>query len=325
MQRHQTSGRWQLGLSLSVLTTVLWGVLPTALSILLQELDGYTITWFRFLLAGAVLMLYLGWQRDLPGQKSGWQEWRSLRLSWQEWGLWAIATLCIGLDYILFLGGIAGTSPANAEILAQLAPVLMGLGAIAFFKERFTSVQRLGLVILTAGFALFFHDKLQVLSAVSASYWRGNGLTVLASLVWAIYALTQKQLLQRLSSSLTTLVMYLICALVLAPLAHPQALLQLDGLHLGLLLFCSLNTLISFGAFAESLNHWEASKISAICALTPVFTLLSVVLLSHWVPALVSPEPLTALGLLGALIVTGGSVLIAGGSAPDLDDVGGDR
>ncbi|MEY3256869.1 MAG: hypothetical protein RLZZ29_2004, partial [Cyanobacteriota bacterium] len=36
---HQTSGHWRLGLTLSLLTAFLWGVLPVALKMTLQVLD----------------------------------------------------------------------------------------------------------------------------------------------------------------------------------------------------------------------------------------------------------------------------------------------
>lgn len=56
---HRSSGRWQLGLVLSLLTTFLWGIVPIALAIVIQALDVYTITWFRFLLSFALLACYL--------------------------------------------------------------------------------------------------------------------------------------------------------------------------------------------------------------------------------------------------------------------------
>jgi len=48
---HEISGRWRLGLFLSLTTAILWGVLPIALKGLLQYMDVNTITWFRFLIA----------------------------------------------------------------------------------------------------------------------------------------------------------------------------------------------------------------------------------------------------------------------------------
>jgi drug/metabolite transporter (DMT)-like permease len=78
-----------------------------------------------------------------------------------------------------------------------------------------------------------------------------------------------------------------------------------------MLLFCGLNTLLAYGAFAEALDHWEASRVSAVLALTPIVTLVSVWAVSHIVPSLIAPERLTALGVLGALLVVVGSIAIA--------------
>jgi drug/metabolite transporter (DMT)-like permease len=78
-----------------------------------------------------------------------------------------------------------------------------------------------------------------------------------------------------------------------------------------MLLFCGLNTLIAYGAFAEALEHWEASRVSAVLALTPIVTLISVWAVSLLVPTLIAPEHLTILGVLGAVLVVAGSSAIA--------------
>jgi drug/metabolite transporter (DMT)-like permease len=302
MSLHQTSGRWRLGLALSLVTTFLWGILPIALSVALQALDVYTVTWFRFVLAFGLLGIYLAARKQLPEP----EKLRSASL-----GLLAIATIFLGLNYLLFLQGMVQTSPTNAQVLIQLAPVLMGLGALAVFKERYTLHQWVGLGVLSLGLALFFHEQLKMVIAAPATYLLGNGLLVIASATWAIYALAQKQLLQKLPSSTIMLVIYGGCAILFSPLATPQPLLILTPLQWGMLLFCGLNTLIAYGAFAEALEHWEASRVSAVLALTPIVTLISVWAVSLLVPTLIAPEHLTILGVLGAVLVVAGSSAIA--------------
>jgi drug/metabolite transporter (DMT)-like permease len=302
MSLHQTSGRWRLGLALSLVTTFLWGILPIALSVALQALDVYTVTWFRFVLAFGLLGVYLAARKQLPEP----EKLRSASL-----GLLAIATIFLGLNYLLFLQGMVQTSPTNAQVLIQLAPVLMGLGALAVFKERYTLHQWVGLGVLSLGLALFFHEQLKMVIAAPATYLLGNGLLVIASATWAIYALAQKQLLQKLPSSAIMLVIYGGCAILFSPLATPQPLLILTPLQWGMLLFCGLNTLIAYGAFAEALEHWEASRVSAVLALTPIVTLISVWAVSLLVPTLIAPEQLTILGVLGAVLVVAGSSAIA--------------
>ena len=46
MELHRTTGNWRLGLGLSLITVVLWGLVPVALAIVLTKLDTYTINWF---------------------------------------------------------------------------------------------------------------------------------------------------------------------------------------------------------------------------------------------------------------------------------------
>lgn len=92
MSLHQTSGRWRLGLALSLITVFMWGILPLALTITLQVLDVYTITWFRFLMAFGLLALFLATRQQFPSL----QQLRSASL-----GLLAIATLFLGGNYLL--------------------------------------------------------------------------------------------------------------------------------------------------------------------------------------------------------------------------------
>lgn len=302
MKLHQTSGRWRLGLALSLVTIFLWGILPIALAVTLQVLDVYTVTWFRFLMAFGLLALYLATRQQLPS----WQKLRSASL-----GMLAIATLFLGVNYLFYVQGLAQTSPTNAQVLIQLAPVLMGLGALAVFKERYTLYQWGGVGVLTLGFALFFHERLKTVLTAQATYLLGNGILVIAAIAWAIYALVQKQLLQKLSSFSIMLVIYGGCTLLFTPFATPQRLFTLSPLHLGMLLFCGLNTLIAYGAFAEALEHWEASRVSAVLALTPLVTLASVWIASQVTPTLLAPENLTVLGVFGAIFVVIGSMAIA--------------
>ncbi|WP_042341664.1 DMT family transporter [Calothrix sp. PCC 7507] len=299
---HQSSGRWRLGLALSMLTVFLWGILPIALTVTLQVLDVYTVIWFRFSVSFGLLAIYLGVQGKLPTLE---------RLRAASWKLLAIATIFLALNYLLFLQGLSLTSPANAEVIIQLSSLLLGLGGLVIFKEHYQLRQWLGVSVLILGYILFFHEQLTNLITGHGQYLLGSGLVVLGSAAWAIYALAQKQLLQSLSSAQIMLIIYGGCAFLFTPFAKNQIVLTLSNLHLGMLLFCALNTLIAYGAFAESLAHWEASRVSAVIALAPIVTLIAVETVSVIVPALIPHEKMTLLGIFGAVLVVVGAVVIA--------------
>jgi drug/metabolite transporter (DMT)-like permease len=302
MTLHQSSGKWRLGLALSLLTVFLWGILPIALKVTLQGLDPYTVTWFRFIMSFALLGIYLATRKQLVT----WEKLRSIPLS-----LLAIASIFLAINYILYLLGLAYTNPANAQVLIQLAPVLMGLGGIYIFKERYTLIQWTGLGVLTLGFALFFNEQLKTLITSQGKYLFGSSLIIVAAIVWAVYSLAQKQLLQELSSANIMLLIYGICAVLFAPFAHPEAIPQLTPLQFFMLIFCGFNTIIAYGAFAESLEHWEASRVSAVLSTTPIVTMLSVWLVALLFPTWIVTNNLTILGVLGASLVVVGSMTIA--------------
>jgi drug/metabolite transporter (DMT)-like permease len=300
MLLHQSSGRWRLGLSLSLTTVCLWGVLPIALKVVLQAVDVYTVTWFRFLVSFWLLAIYLGvkGQLGIGRQKLG-----KTRLD-----LLAIATLFLAANYLFYLKGLQETSPTNAQVIIQLAPVMMGIGGLMIFKERYTLRQWVALGILVLGMLLFFNEHLHHLATAPTQYLWGSVYIVIAAATWAVYALAQKQLLQQIPSTIIMLVIYGGSALLFTPFVSPAALATLTPLQWGMLLFSALNTFIAYGAFAEALDHWEASKVSAVLSTTPIITLSSVFAVSLLFPTLVPLEPITGVAVTGAILVVLGSL-----------------
>lgn len=299
---HQISGRWRLGLGLSLMTALLWGVLPIALTITLQAVDVYSMTWFRLFVSFVILLIFLGSKQQLPS-------WKTFNPT--TWKLLLIAILSLALNYILFLQGLAMTSATTAQVVIQLAPFLMGLGGLVFFREHYAPVQWLGVVTLITGFVLFFHEKLIKFPINSHRFWSGILLIIIAAFAWAIYAIAQKQLLQKLSSAQIMVIIYGGCSFLFVFMATMNTFFTLNLLHGGALVFCALNTLIAYGCFAESLQHWEASRVSAVVAITPIVTFLSVLISSQLIPELIPTEIINRTGIIGGVMIVIGSIFTA--------------
>ncbi|MBI1861363.1 MAG: DMT family transporter [Deltaproteobacteria bacterium] len=296
-----TSGRWKLGFLLALLTMVQWSFLPLFLKILAQEMNALTICWYRFIIASVPLIIYLRTLARLPSPTKLWNH-RLLILG---------ATVPLIANYILYLQGLHLTSPSNGQVIVQLGPLFLGFGGLVFFGERYNAKQWLGVALITGGLALFFRDQLTILFAQSGDYVLGSFLIVLAAITWAIYALCQKRLLAAFSSPETMLVLYLIGIVITAPWVQFSSLSRISPLGLTMLILAGLNTLLAYGAFAESLAHWDASRISAVLALSPITTLLFNHLGNLLFPHFVAAESFTLQGIVGALIVVAGSMLTA--------------
>ncbi|MBX5461991.1 MAG: DMT family transporter [Steroidobacteraceae bacterium] len=303
---HQLSGRWKLGFFLAVLTAVSWGLLPIALAITLEAVDAFTLTWFRFLTAALGLGAILAWMGRMP---------RLGGIDRRGWLLLLIALAALTGNFVLYLVALLYTSPTINQVVTQLSPLLLMLGGIAVFHERFSARQWAGFLLLLIGLPLFFNRRLPELAHLNSGLGHEVALLVLASAVWAIYGLAQKMLLKQLQSQQVLVLLYAGAAVVLLPLSHPSHLLKVNVLQACTLAFSCANTVVAYGAFAEALRHWEASRVGATLTLTPLFTMVSMWALEHWAPHVVRPEQLNALSVGGALVVVGGSMLCALGNA----------
>ena len=299
---HTTSGRRVYGLFLALLTALLWGILPIKLKQVLLVMDPVTVTWYRLLVSGGLLFAWLGANRRLPAFG---------KLGRKGKGLVAVALLGLMCNYVLYLIGLKLLSPGTAQLVVQVGPVLLLVASVFVFKERFSLGQGVGLLILIGGFGLFFNQRLEELLTSLGAYTTGVLTILLATSIWVFYALSQKQLLTVWHSQQVMMVIYLCCAALLTPWVHPLEALQLSPLQGWLLLACCLNTLVAYGAFAEALAHWEASRVSATLALTPLVTFVAVAIAAWMWPAYVHAEDINALGYLGAVTVVLGSALVA--------------
>lgn len=297
--RHEVSGRWRLGFFLAATAMATWAALPISLTLGLEYVDAWTLTWFRFSIAAIFVGGWLG--------RRGSIRWRALGGT-NRWPLLLVAAVALTANYMFYILGLERTTPALSQVVIQLAPVLLGLGGIWVFGERYSRLQWTGFAVLVTGLGVFFHDQLRAFAEVSTSLWIGSGLVVAGALAWAVYALAQKQLLTDYSSGAVMLFIYLFAVVVLLPATRPASLAGLSFLAWVIVASCGLNTLVGYSAFAEALNHWEASRVSAVLAVTPLGTLVIEAVVEHLFAGALPPERIDVMSLAGAGLVVAGSI-----------------
>ena len=284
---------------------MLWGLLPIALTVALTELDAWTITWCRF--AGALIAvgIWLTARRELPIAKL-----RDRKI-WR----WLIpGSLGLTFNYVLYVLGLSYTSPAVAQVVMQIAPLLLLALGMIFFRERFSRLQWFGFTMLVAGLAIFFNRRLPEMLKPGQGWAFGVLLLVVSSVSWATYGLSQKQLSRHLTSAQILFLVYAGATLILLPTASFGLLFKLHRPALLALLFGVSNTVAAYGAFGVALEVWDVSRVSSVVSVAPLFTIVGAFLAAQAAFTWVTPEPLNALSLAGALCVVAGSTISALGS-----------
>ena len=294
------TGRWKLGLLLALGTATMWGTLPVALHQVAPTIGPGTSTFFRFFISALLLTPYL----IARGQVNNQRKLKSPKLALYI----LLAGLLLTGNYGFYILGLERTSAEATQVMIQLAPMLLLLAGLWIFKESFNRSQWLGFFGFALGLILFFERQISQLLMDFGDYGLGLLFIIMSATFWTGYAILQKFLLNDFKSSETMLIFYWIGSLVFLPLSDFSSMGQLSSLQWAALLFCGLNTLIAYGCFAEAMAHLEASRVSAVIALAPLFTIA----IAQLIPLGDMPiEPLTWLSILGALLVVIGSITTA--------------
>lgn len=314
IKKMKSTGNWKLGFLLALITALMWGLLPIAMKVLLKAMDPYSLTWFRFVVSLVLIGFYLLYKKKIPSPK---------KLNRKNIILLAIASVGLALNYILYLKGLDHVSPNTAQVVIQLAPVLLFLGGLVIFRESFRGVQWLGAVVLFGGLMVFFRDRLSMM----ASEWRGDFykgviFIVLAAIFWMTYALAQKAALRDFSSDQILAVIYFSASILVLPISDPSTVVSFNLVQIGFLAFACLNTFIAYGCFAEALNLWDVSRVSAVIATAPIFTIIfmKMILYGDYLDMGANPDITLIQGFCAAAVVIG-SVIVALGNREKIKDV----
>jgi drug/metabolite transporter (DMT)-like permease len=290
------------GFFLSLLTAVMWGVLPVVFELLLDSLDVVTLTWIRFCFSACVVWVFLAQRNQVPSVA---------KLSSSVKIVLLLAILSLLGNFILYLMGLVLLDPESTQVLIQLAPFILMFGSVIFFGETFSRVQCAGAAVLILGLGLFFNDRLPALLQGTSTYTLGIVCMLAASVSWGVYGLLQKQLLASMNSIQLTLLIYAGGVVALALFISPSALLQLDAIEWAALGFCCINMVVGYGAFTEALHVWQAARVSAVIALAPIVTILSMYVAVAFWPAYFTSSELNPWSYAGAVLVVAGSMLAA--------------
>lgn len=290
----------QLGFILAINTAIMWGVVPIAMKFVISTIDAYTISWFRFVVAFLGLTCWLYHKNSFPKLSLFKCKKRFVLLFVSGFGLMG--------NFALFAFGVKYLEPTASQIVAQLGIVMFLISNVIVFKEALRVTQIIGIIVLIIGLTLFFNKNISDLFYHFNQYGIGVWLTILAAVSWTIYALAQKVLLKELRAEQILWLLYFICAFFLFFLATPASLLKLNDWQWFALFFCGINTLVAYGSLVAAMEYWNASEVTAITTLAPLFSLLIADLFALLLPNYFLMQQLNIIGYIGVIVAVLGAM-----------------
>lgn len=287
------------GILFAILTALLWGILAIALKVAVQQVDPFTIVWFRFTLAFSVLAIIIQFRRP-----------QFFAIFRKPPIALIIAAIFLGINYLGFLQGINYTTPGNAQVVMQIGPIMLAVVGILVYNERLTIQQMIGFAIAGVGLFFFYREQITNLIGNKEIYNQGMLWILLGASSWVVYATLQKRLVKSFAPQQLNLFIYLLPAIGYLPLVDFTIFINMSvGIWL-LMVFLGLNTLVAYGALAEALKYTEANKISIIITCNPIITILVMLLLEALAVKWIAPENFNPWAVVSGLLVITGAVLV---------------
>jgi drug/metabolite transporter (DMT)-like permease len=292
--------RYLQGVAFALVTVLCWGFLAIALKVSLGFMDVFSIIWARFFLAFLGLALWFS-------KKSR----RRLLFEARPWRWPLILTgLFLGANYFSYMKGIELTSPGNAQIMIQLAPLLFALSGFIFFKESLKNRQLFGFAVALSGFYLFNQDQTHQFLSRLENYREGNLHLLFSALTWALWAMGNKIFGRGLPPQSMNLISYGVSALCFSFVVDFSFFFHLNISQWLLLLFLGVNTLLAYGCLTEAIERIPAPHVSILINLNPLITFLAIDLINRFGWNWVAPERVSTKGCLGIGAVLMGVFLV---------------
>ena len=282
--------RQRIGQAAALVTILIWGTTFISTKVLLDTLSPVEILFLRFSLG------YLALWLAAP---------RRLRLTdWRQEGLFALAGLCgVTLYYGFENLALSATRASNVGVIISIAPFFTVLFSAVFLKEKRPGLRFFaGFLIAMAGIMLIsFNQEAVEIHPV------GDGLAVLAAMIWAVYCLLSRRISELgYNVLLATRRTFFYGLLFMLPLTFTQFSVSFPTLLRPEILFNLV--FLGLGASALCFVTWNLAvgilgsvKTSVTIYIVPVITAVASALVLH--------EPLTPKVILGLALTLGGLVL----------------
>lgn len=279
-----------------LLVPVFWGGAFGVTKHILVEVAPLTASALRFIIAGLLLFIWSGWQRELA--------WLPIKQNF--FSLMALGATGVFSYNYFFATGLQYTSAVTAALIVVINPVFTTCIAILFMGEAWNGRTLLGVVISLLGVALVVSKGdltvlVQMPIGIGEIYLFGS----VAS--WVAYTLLVKKVTRTIGTGLLTTVstmMGAVMLLIISLIKEDQwsTVLQVSNQTMLEVLYMAVcATVVAFLLFNWGIQCIGATKASAYINLMPVNAL--------WIAVFLYGEKISTYHLIGMLLTIAGVVI----------------
>jgi drug/metabolite transporter (DMT)-like permease len=252
---------------LMILTTMFWGSSFVAGKIALPEFPPMTLTFFRFIIATAIIFPYM-WSKSsvkVPERKD-------IPL------LFGLGFLGVSGYFAFQFTALLYTSAANASTINALNPLVSSMFANMLTDERL-SKKKIWLIMLALVGVLLTVTGGDPNVLISMQFNKGDLIMLLAMFSFAIYGVFSKKATQRYEPLLVTSYVFLFGLIQITPLmlmegVYGQVLSFSSAAWAGIIIMAIGSSVVGYQIQQVSIKKIGVNKTSLFINLVPLFAIL---------------------------------------------------
>jgi len=294
-----------------VLMVVIWSFSFVVVDIAVEFMPPLSVALYRFIVVSLTFIIIDIYLKILRKNKSNNNNTREIRFSQKDWIIIILASFTGVSFFFAQYSAIQIIGPTlPALVVCLLAPVVITVLALFFFREKLNLTKIIGFIIASiGGFLLITGGNLNTLTPEDPNY-AGYFFAILTPFLWAIYSTLTKNFTENNSSMmmlkyiayLGTIELFIFVVinreLILFVSNAFNIILLLCALYIGILCY-----IIGYFIWQNSQVKLKSSKVASFLYIEPFITFLFSLLLQRI-------ETIVGWNILGAIIVLGAVLII---------------
>ncbi|MBR5795701.1 MAG: DMT family transporter [Erysipelotrichaceae bacterium] len=270
-----------------ILSMILWGTIGIFRRYI--DLSSSLLAFARGIVGALFLYVFLKIRKyNLPKIQSKKQIW-----------LLILSGALMGLNWLCLFEAYNYTSVATATLCYYMQPIMIVLVSPVLFKEKLTSKKLLCVAVALLGM-VFVSGVLET----QVGGFLGIVLGLLAAVLYGIVVIMNK-FITNVDSYQKTMIQLFSAAFIMIPymiITSDTIVISMDVVSiLMLLIVCIVHTGIAYALYFGAIPHIKTQTVALLSYLDPVVAIL--------LSAIVLQEPLTILGIIGAICILGSTIV----------------